>query len=142
MQIPADMVNQEASEELGGTVVSVRDMLVLLGATDEELREQDRISQLRKDILVREPWRDKTRKRNVGVMNGREMFVIEGIVGWSGTEMQQITESQLAKERSKPRIMGRKHDWYWVWEVQEWDGEKWTVTKHDDTCECPECCNS
>lgn len=32
--IPADMIDQEASAKCGGTVVSIRDMLILLGEED------------------------------------------------------------------------------------------------------------
>lgn len=138
--IALDMIDQKKSEAMGGTVVGIRDMLIALGLSDDELREHDRVCQLRDDILSREPWRDARQWRKCGVgPNGMEVGYMEGRIDWSGTEMQEIEERRIAKERSRPRTVGRKVDWYWVREVQEWDGDKWAVTRHADNCECPEC---
>lgn len=66
--------------ELGASaVISMRDMLVLLGATDDELRNYDE----RREILYREPWRDRT--RFVPLRPGSTVGSLEGDIDWSGT---------------------------------------------------------
>jgi hypothetical protein len=81
--IPADMIDREASAKAGCTVVSIRDMLVALGATDEQLRDHDE----RQEILEREPWRRDGLKRILcgKPVNGMQLFYMTGEIDWSGT---------------------------------------------------------
>lgn len=114
--------------------------MIATGASDEKLLEYDRMCQLRSEILKREPWRDKRWKERHGTWpNGKPLYVIRGKIDWSGTEMQEFVDRSIAKERSKPKTIGHKVDGHWVYEVKEWDGEKWVATRHADICECPDC---
>jgi hypothetical protein len=81
--IPADMIDHEASAKAGCTVVSIRDMLVALGASDQQLRDHDE----RQEILEREPWRkDGLKWVPVGKpLNGMQGGYMDGKIDWSGT---------------------------------------------------------
>lgn len=141
IQIPQDMVNEELSKQMGGTVVSVRDFLVALGLSDEELREHDRIQALRKEILEREPWRDQTKIVPISELkNGFQLCCIEGEIDWSGTPMEEIEAKRLERERSQPRHIGREQDGQRMWFEERWNGSEWAVTSHyQKLCECEDC---
>jgi len=89
LQIPADMIDHEAAEKIGcKAVVSIRDLLVLLGASDEVLRDCDE----RDEILAREPWRrDGLKFRPVGdpLPDGTRLGFTEGEIDWSGTRFEK-----------------------------------------------------
>ncbi len=86
MTIPADMVNAELSEKVGGTVVSIRDMLLALGASDDSLRDYDE----RQEILAREPWRTANLKFvPLGdKVDGCQIGYTKGKIDWTGTRFK------------------------------------------------------
>ena len=86
MNIPADMNRADMAEAIGArAVVSIRDMLILLGATDEQLRDHD--EQL--EILNREPWRRKTRYVEMGRRpDGMTYGYFKGEIDWTGTRFE------------------------------------------------------
>jgi hypothetical protein len=88
VKIPADMNRPEIAAEMGAkAVVSIRDMLVLLGAPDQDLRDFDE----RDEILAREPWRNKTRFVPMGnpMPNGMRVGFMEGEIDWTGTRFEE-----------------------------------------------------
>jgi len=84
MNIPADMNLPDLAEACHAkAAVSFRDMLILLGASDQALRDCDEMG----EILEREPWRrDGVRFVEIGRTPGGMQFgIMEGEVDWSGT---------------------------------------------------------
>lgn len=83
VRIPDDMIDRDLSRAMGGTVVSIRDMMIALGASDEVLRDIDE----QNDILAREPWRRDGVKFVVrGTLpNGMQWGCMTGEVDWTGT---------------------------------------------------------
>jgi len=84
LKIPEDMIDKERTAAAGAAaVVSIRDMLVLLGASDQELKDSDD----RAEILAREPWRkDGLWFESLGSFeNGVEHGFMRGQIDWSGT---------------------------------------------------------
>jgi hypothetical protein len=82
--IPADMNDRNAAAKIGAkAVVSIRDMLVLLGMPDDELAASDE----RREILAEEPWRrDGIKFVPIGTgPNGLRLGYMTGEVDWSGT---------------------------------------------------------
>lgn len=91
VSIPADMLRPELNEQFGcEAVVSIRDMMICLGATDEQLRDMDE----RDEILEREPWR----KDGLGFQvtatmpNGMQLGFSTGEIDWSGTRFAKVAE--------------------------------------------------
>ncbi len=87
MNLPADMNDAGAAKRLNAkAVVSIRDLLVLLGASDQELQDCDD----RAEILAREPWRrDELKWRELGKTDGGiSVGVVDGSVDWSGTRFE------------------------------------------------------
>lgn len=81
--IPLDMQRPELADKFGGTVASIRDLMILFGASDQQLRDSDEQDR----ILAREPWRRnklhfQTIKRLEG---GGKLGFMRGKVDWSGT---------------------------------------------------------
>lgn len=88
MIIPEDMNDSHKAEQLGAqAVVSIRDMMILLGASDEQLRDCDE----RKAILEREPWRkDGLWFEAIGEMpDGSKVGFQRGEIDWSGTRFDR-----------------------------------------------------
>jgi hypothetical protein len=142
LDIPKDMVlSERVSGPFRTKTVGIRDILIVSGATDEQLKEHDRVTDLCGDILGREPWRDKRWYREVILKDGTvsELKVVEGHIDWSGTEMQEIVDRQLAETQSRPRTICRKVGRYWVSQVQVWGGSDWIDAEHDYRCDCPSC---
>lgn len=83
INIPADMNNVELAKATGSrAVVSLRDMMLLLGASDQDMQDWDE----RDEILTAEPWRNKTTFRVVGECpNGMKYGFMEGYIDWTGT---------------------------------------------------------
>lgn len=83
LRIPADMIQSAPDEP---TTVSIRDMLILLGTSDEKLRDMDE----RDEILAREPWRDQTKWVEWPGQEGAayKFGHIEGRIDWSGTRFE------------------------------------------------------
>ncbi len=90
LKIPTDMIDADLSAKTGGTTVSIRDMMILLGVSDEELRDMDE----RDEILAREPWRKASIKFEAlaELPNGMKLGVMRGAVDWSGTRFAKLPE--------------------------------------------------
>ncbi len=86
IRIPADMIDTERSEKAGCKIVSIRDMMILLGVSDEKLRDMDE----RDEILAREPWRkDSVKFVPCGEMgNGWKYGTMVGEIDWTGTRFE------------------------------------------------------
>lgn len=85
LRIPADMNDYEMARKLGAkAVVSIRDMMLLLGASDEQLRKCDE----RKEILKREPWR--IMREQIGKARPNGMTPMRVTVDWSGTKFAEV----------------------------------------------------
>jgi hypothetical protein len=91
MNIPQDMIVEQTKQ--GGTVVSIRDLLVLLGASEEKLRDMDE----QDEILAREPWRRDTclfiPLLGSEVILGWKCGHSEGGIDWRGTRFHKDTET-------------------------------------------------
>lgn len=93
VKIPADMFQVDKAKAVGAkAVVSIRDLLVLLGATDQQLKDCDE----RAEILAREPWRrDSLRFIPCGEPMLDETGKVwqggfsEGEIDWSGTRFEK-----------------------------------------------------
>lgn len=87
MKIPDDMNDKEMASRMNAkAVVSVRDMLLFLGASDEVLQECDE----RREILKNEPCRDKTYfEVTTELPNGMKCGFVRGKVDWSGTKFEE-----------------------------------------------------
>lgn len=99
LHIPADMNLADKAQAMGAkAVVSIRDFMVLLGASDQELRDFDE----RNEILARDPWRkDGLWFEVVGTLpDGMKAGFQRGEIDWSGTRFDGI----------KPRVWKTKKD--------------------------------
>mgnify|MGYP007073362721 CR=1 FL=1 len=94
--------------------IPIRDFMMSMGESEESLREFDRVSKLRQEILEKEPWRNKTKWVRVG----EDIGYFKGEIDWSGTEMQEYLEQSKTRER-------------FAWETLGWEGLEWVVTGHD-----------
>lgn len=83
-RVPADMNHPSLADKMGAeAVISIRDMLVLVGAPDQALRDFDE----RQEILDREPWRRDGVRWVVYAksLDGFEFGCFDGEIDWSGT---------------------------------------------------------
>ncbi len=90
LKIPADMIDAERSAKAGCKVVSIRDLMILLGVSDEKLRDMDE----QDEILAREPWRRDGIKFVEGgdCGNGMKWGTMTGSIDWSGTRFAKLPE--------------------------------------------------
>lgn len=73
--VPQDMNNQELAKKINAkAAVSMRDMLVLLGTSDEKLWLADAM----REIRVSEPWRDGTKFVTTGSFGNMKVGYVEG----------------------------------------------------------------
>lgn len=91
ISIPDDMNNAELAKSTGAeAVVSIRDFMVLLCASDQVLSDYDE----RKEILEREPWRqDGQWFEVVGELNGMKCGFTRGEIDWSGTRFENMPDN-------------------------------------------------
>lgn len=88
MIVPDDMNDRELAKKFNAeAVTSVRDTLILLGYTDEELRRYDIDRAEMQEILAREPWRKKP-WRQTGTLNGYPVG-FQYPPDWSGTRFEK-----------------------------------------------------
>ena len=87
LQLPADILDADLAKKTGAKAAcSIRDLLIVLGISDEELGEMDE----KDEILAREPWRRDSLKfvADTELQGGMRIGHMEGAIDWSGTKFE------------------------------------------------------